>query len=92
MNFKPAKPDPRILILQIILVGILSFYFQNQYAVYGLFFVVDILILFFYNAEINTPLVVILTVITILCALAGGAWGNTIVAKRMAKGEKNGKR
>lgn len=46
INFKPMKPDIRLLLLQLIIVAILSFYLQNQIAVYSLFFIVDMLILY----------------------------------------------
>ena len=42
---------------------------------------------------INTPLVIVLTVITVICAIFGYLWGKKIVAKRMANqgGHKNEK-
>lgn len=49
MNFKPTKPDPRILILQIILGGVFSFYFKKPYTVFGFFLAIDLLVLFFYG-------------------------------------------
>ena len=51
MNFRATKPDPRILILQIILGGVFSFYFKNSYAVFGFFLAIDLLVLFFYGAR-----------------------------------------
>ena len=42
---------------------------------------------------INTPIVVVLTIVTILCAILGYLWGEKIAAKRLAKGgSDNGKR
>lgn len=46
INFKAMKPDIRLLLLQLILIAILSFSLQNQIAVYSLFFIVDMLILY----------------------------------------------
>ena len=42
---------------------------------------------------INTPIVVVLTIVTIICAILGYLWGEKIAAKRLAKGgSDNGKR
>ena len=42
---------------------------------------------------INTPIVVILTIVTIICAILGYLWGEKIAEKRLAKGgPDNGKR
>ena len=42
---------------------------------------------------INTPIVVVLTIVTILCAILGYLWGEKIAEKRLAKGgPDNGKR
>ena len=42
---------------------------------------------------INTPIVVLLTIVTIICAILGYLWGEKIAEKRLAKGgPDNGKR
>lgn len=46
INFKATKPDIRLLLLQLIIIAILSFYLQTQIAVYSLFLIVDMLILY----------------------------------------------
>lgn len=51
LNFKACKPDARILILQIIVAGILGFYFDNELAVIGLFFVIDALTMYWYGLQ-----------------------------------------
>jgi energy-coupling factor transport system permease protein len=48
-KFKAAKPDPRILILQIIVMSVLSFSFGNWTAVILLFVAVDVLIWIFFD-------------------------------------------
>ena len=52
MNFKAAKPDARILILQIVAAAILSFWFKNQWTTICFFLVIDLLVLFWYGAKI----------------------------------------
>ena len=47
MNFKAAKPDARILILQIVAAAILSFWFKNQWTTICFFLVIDLLVLLF---------------------------------------------
>lgn len=49
MDFKTFKPDIRILILQIIVVGILGFSFHNEIAQIGLFLVIDFVLLYWYG-------------------------------------------
>lgn len=48
-KFRAAKPDPRILILQIIVMSVLSFSFGNWTAVILLFVAVDVLIWIFFD-------------------------------------------
>lgn len=52
MDFRPFKPDVRILILQIILSGLLGFSFDSEAAVIALFFIVDLLILRWYGIKL----------------------------------------
>lgn len=48
-KFRAAKPDPRILILQIIVMSVLSFSFGNWTAVILLFVAVDVLVWIFFD-------------------------------------------
>lgn len=51
MVFKPTKPDARVLIIQIIVAGILSFHFQNHWVVFCFFLAIDFVILFWYGMK-----------------------------------------
>ena len=51
MVFKATKPDSRILILQIIVTGILSFSFHSEFAVIALFLVIDFLLFYWYGTK-----------------------------------------
>lgn len=48
-QFKATKPDPRILIIQIIIISVLSFSFTNWTGILLLFIVMDILVWIFLN-------------------------------------------
>lgn len=52
-KFKAVKPDPRILICQIIVISMLSFSFNNWTAIVLLFAIVDIITLFFVERGSN---------------------------------------
>ena len=52
MVFKAAKPDSRILILQIIVTGILGFSFHSEFAVISLFLVIDFLLFYWYGIKV----------------------------------------
>ena len=49
MDFKASKPDVRIMALQIVIVGVLAFSFQNELPVSALFLIVDLLLLYWYG-------------------------------------------
>lgn len=51
MFFKAAKPDARVLIFQIVIAGILSFYFKNDLAVICFFLVINVVLLFWYGLK-----------------------------------------
>lgn len=51
MVFKALKPDVRILIIQIIVAGVLGFYFHNVLTVISLFLVIEFLMLYWYGAK-----------------------------------------
>lgn len=52
MIFKAAKPDSRILILQIIVASILGFSFHSEFAVISLFLVIDFLLFYWYGVKV----------------------------------------
>lgn len=74
MEFKAAKPDSRLLILQIIAAGILSFSFQREAAVIALFLVIDFLFFYWYGAKAFIKYLVSYAV------LIGIIWGFTTVS------------
>jgi len=51
MDFKASKPDGRILILQIIITYVLSFYFENKWAVICFFLIINFLVSFWFSAK-----------------------------------------
>lgn len=46
MDFKASRPDPRILIIQIVIAAILASIFRNLFALFLLVLLIDILLLF----------------------------------------------
>ena len=46
MNFKASMPDPRILIIQIVVVAVLASVFRNLLALFLLVLIVDFLLLY----------------------------------------------
>lgn len=52
-KFRALKPDPRILILQIVIISGLSFSFKNWTAILLIFIVMDILIWIFFDWRIS---------------------------------------
>lgn len=46
MDFKASRPDPRILIIQIVVIAVLASIFRNLLALFLLVLIVDILLLF----------------------------------------------
>ena len=64
--FRPAKPDPRILIAQIIVVSVLGFSFGNWTAIMLLFVLVDILACHFLGRQKSVKFLAVYA--TVFCA------------------------
>ena len=73
MVFKAAKPDSRILILQIIVTGILGFSFHSEFAVISLFLVIDFLLFYWYGIKVFVKRFLIYVI------MWGMIWGFTTI-------------